>query len=388
MTTDNQQTKQKQKSEETAVEKREPTVAERFVEKVRTEFAGSVGHGAEFTDHEKQLASNLYMKIDSQLKALEADRQKKGKDKPPITWNNVNMQQLAQDAVHRVRLGLDALIDNHIHPLPYLNGKTGKYDLDLQIGFAGLDYYKRQVSEDDIVDVTYELIHENDEFTVVKKDMDNEKDHYKFKINDVFNRGEVIGGFGYIQYENEAKNKVVTVDKEEFDKAKKAAPTSKVWNEWPEKMQYKTLVRRVTKEISEDPKKVNPSYHYVEAQDSMFRDDNEVKIDQPKAEDREEIDFDDSAMVEAGAPAEGTKEDSEPEPKPNGTPDGPNATDKEAFDELLAEVNEVGRGVYGTKWFTKSKEFLPDGAEYLTDLDIDQLREVKAEVEAKAKAEA
>lgn len=369
----------KDNSEEKAIEKRDPTVAERFVAKVRNEFAGAVGHGAEFSDHEKQLASNLYMKIDSQLKTLEADRQKRNQSKPPITWNNLNMQDLAQDAVHRVRLGLDALIDNHIHPLPYLNGKTGKYDLDLQIGYAGLDYYKRQMSEDDIVDITYELVHKNDDFTVIKKDMDNEKDHYKFKpSDDPFNRGEVVGGFGYIQYEDEVKNEIITIGKAEFDKAKKAAPTSKVWNEWPEKMMYKTLVRRVTKEIRIDPKKVNPSYHYVEAQDNMYRDNNEVKIEQP--EQRQEIDLDmGNGQIEHSEEPD--------QPQPEGQVPGPQQEQgPDEREALKAKVNELGKQYHGKDWFRESKTYaynLNEDADGIHQLDTAGLGELKNQLEYK-----
>ncbi|MDZ7658034.1 recombinase RecT [Fodinibius sp.] len=219
MSTDNQQNQEK----ETAVEKKKPTYAERFVGKVEHEFNGAVGHGVEFTDNEKQLASNLFMKIDSALKAFESDRHEKS-SKPAYTWGNINMQQLAIDAVHRVRLGLDALIDNHIHPIPYLNGKTGKYDLDLQIGYRGMDYYRKKVALEEIDDIRYELVHENDDFTQIKKDRNHEKDTYEFNVTKPFDRGEVVGGFGYITYKDERKNKLVTVSEKDFKKSEDSAP--------------------------------------------------------------------------------------------------------------------------------------------------------------------
>jgi len=56
------------------------------------------------------------------------------------------MKQLSLDAAHVVMLGFDALIYNHVHHVPYKNGATQKYDLDLRIGYFGKAYYRMQAA--------------------------------------------------------------------------------------------------------------------------------------------------------------------------------------------------------------------------------------------------
>ena len=75
----------------------------------------------------------MFIAIDTQIKNLEVKRLDSGKDTMPIVWSNINMNKLAIDAVHRVELGIDALIPNHMHPIPYFNKRLKLYDLDLQL---------------------------------------------------------------------------------------------------------------------------------------------------------------------------------------------------------------------------------------------------------------
>lgn len=292
MNNQNNTPQNRQNDNETGLEKREPTHAERFTEKVSTEFAGAVGHGVEFTDFEKKLASNLFVHIDGALKTAESERVKRNQsNKPAVEWKNVNMQQLALDAVHIIHLGLDACIKNHVHVIPYLNGKTQQYDLDVSPGYVGKDYYRRKMAVEEIEDIRYELVHDTDEFTVIKKDNQQNIEEYEFKITQPFNRGKIVGGFGYIQFEDKSKNTLVLVSEEDFKKSEKAAPSNAFWGPWGDRMRYKTLVHRVTDKLNIDPEKVNVSYHYIEQKDDPFRLDPEKEIKQPKSE-RQKIDID------------------------------------------------------------------------------------------------
>jgi len=361
-----------QEKDTKAIEKKKPTVAERFVSKVEREFEGAVGHGIEFTDEERQLASNLFIKIDSALKQHEADR---NENQAPYKWENVDMQKLATDAVHRVRLGLDASIKNHIHVIPYFNGKTKKYDLNLQVGYKGKAYYRKRMAVDNVRDIRYELVHESDVFKVIKKSGRESIEDFAFDVKDPFDRGDIVGGFGYIVYEDETKNKVVLVSEEEFVKVKNTAQTKLIWNQWPDKMRLKTLVHRVTDELDMDPQKINPSYNYVEDQDDPFKDpNNEVKIEQPA--EREPIDID--------LGGEGLDVPEEPNASTNG-----NTTDAQPADEekaaLKAEVNKLGKDVHGKDWFQESKVMASnysEEAETIVDLDTDGLTHLKRQLEA------
>ena len=301
------------KKEQKSVAKQEDSISKRFIQKVSNEVASAVGGGIELSDSQKRLATNLFVKLDNDLEQAEADRRKKGKNSPEIVWKNINMQKLALDAAHRIQLGLDALVPNHLHTIPYLNGKTGKYDLDLRIGYKGKHHYRVKFSSDNVVDIRYELVHENDNFKPLWKDVNNDVEKYIFECADnPFNRGDVIGGFGYIEYENPKKNKLVLVTKDDFDKVKKAYTSGPVWkSDWEHRMQLKTVVHRTTEKLDVDTTKTNMSYHYVEAQDNPYGDeiDPSKAIEQP--EEREEIDFDE----ETGELID-EKPETEPEPKP------------------------------------------------------------------------
>jgi len=299
-------------------------VSQRFVNKVEEQFTAEMGNEIEFTAHEKKLAQHLFLKVDSALKDLEADRIKKGQKKSPFTWDNVNMRKMAIDAVDRVSLGLDALIDNHIHPVPYFNSKLKKYDMDLTIGYRGLDYYKRKCAVDEPIKIVYELVHETDTFKPIKQSLKNEVEGYEFEINNPFDRGPVIGGFGYIMYADPKKNELVLLRKKDFDDAKKAAPAKTVWNAHPEKMMYKTVVRRTTDHLDLDPEKTNAkSYARLEGKGT----ENEVQREIDTNANSQIIDVDIEDLDQANQEVEqeeieAPEEEPKEELKPTGT-EGP-----------------------------------------------------------------
>ncbi|HNR51790.1 MAG TPA: recombinase RecT [Deltaproteobacteria bacterium] len=259
------QSAQVQKNQDITV--REQTVSERFTLMVVKELSSTVGHGIELSEDQKRLAQHLFVKIDATLNALEVKRAQQDRNGTPITWANVNMQKLALDAMHRIELGLDALIPNHIHPIPYLNKKTGKYDLDLRIGYSGKDYYRRGIALEKPKDIIYELVYSTDKFVAHKRSLGNEGDSYEFEITQPFDRGDVVGGFGYIVYDDPSKNKLILVTKKDFDKSRKAAKSDEFWGKHPVEMMYKTLVHRVTDKLTMDPRKVTASFAAVEQQE-------------------------------------------------------------------------------------------------------------------------
>lgn len=234
--------------------KKDTAVSVRFVEEVEKQFGQEMGTDIVFSDHQKKLAQHLFLKADSALKEFES---KRNGSKTPYTWKNVNLNNLAIEAVHKVNLGLDALMKNHIHVIPYFNSKNKKYDLDLQTGFKGLLYIAKKYALNPPKEITIELVHKNDHFKVLKSNLEREVEGYEFEIENPFNRGEVIGGFAYIQYDDPTKNKLIVLSEEDFQKARDAAPTKKIWDAWPEKMRAKTTARRASDEIDLDPEKVN-----------------------------------------------------------------------------------------------------------------------------------
>lgn len=265
------------KTQDTSVQ---ATQSERFLKNVETQFAAEAGAPMAFSDYEKTLAQHLFLKVDNVLKDMETKRLNATKPYgQPFTWQNVNMRKLSLDAVHRVQLGLDALVPNHIHPVPYFNKREGKYDLDLRVGYVGKAYYRQQVAVDVPVDIIYELVYSTDKFIPLKKSFSNEIESYEFEITNPFDRGEIIGGFGYLIYEDTRKNTLIMVSEKDFEKSRKAAQSDTFWSKHPVEMRYKTLVHRVTDKLTVDPKKVNATaYAYVENQEeetSVRREINE-----------------------------------------------------------------------------------------------------------------
>ena len=276
------------------------TLAVRFQEKVQSELEAMSG-GIELTKHQKQLVNNMYFCVDSALIAAEAKRLKNNDtSKAPYTWENVNMKQLAFDSMNRVRLGLDASLPNHIHPVAYFNTKTKQYDMNLLIGYKGKHHYRTAIAKDEPIQIRYELVYSTDTFKVLKRDSHRGTEDYIFEVTDPFDRGEIIGGFGYVVFKDPTKNYIVTVSKKDFDKVKN---TGNFWKDWYENMCYKTLVHRVTSTLDPDPMKVanmfGASYTKVEQEDTeqMF---GKVEPSTDVSPDAEEVGFDEVIDEETG----------------------------------------------------------------------------------------
>lgn len=252
--------------------KKQASIAERFTNTIMREFQSVFGDVETFDGNKKRLAQHLFIKIDSVLKELEIKRQKDSRkeNNPPMTWEKLNLQKLAFDAMNVIEVGLDALIDNHIYPIPYLNGKTGQYDLDLRVGYIGKDYYRRRFAVDVPEQIIYNLVYKNDEFKVYPKDKENEVENYSFHVKQPFERGEIVGGFGYIMRKDKTKNKLVIVTMPEIERAKSKALTNDFWGSFEDRMQYKTLVNIVThaRNLPIDPAKINECFYRVEEKEN------------------------------------------------------------------------------------------------------------------------
>jgi recombination protein RecT len=240
-------------TDKNALAERKQTPSERFALAVERQFSGEVGN-LHFSPYEKTLAQHLFIKVDAAIAEAEAKR-KEGF--APIVWENVNMRKLAIDAVNRVQLGIDALIPGSVYPIAYFNGKTKKYDIDLRVGYRGELFYKVSASVKPIRNVRIELVYTTDEFTVYKAGVTSRLEGYDFKITHPFARGELMGGFGYIEYEDEKDNVLVVLSKAEIEKFRGTAKNSAFWADWYEQMAYKTIVHRTMGKIIIDPAKIN-----------------------------------------------------------------------------------------------------------------------------------
>ena len=293
-----------------------PNAAERFTAKVMKEFGSTVGE-IQVTDYQRQLVQGYFIAIDRALKSAEEERlrkNEKNKDHEkydnnlPVTWGNVNLNDLALDVVHYARMGLDMMQENHLFPIPYKNNKTGKYDMTLMPGYNGIQYIAEKYAVEPPLAVTVELVYSTDTFRPIKKSAENRVENYEFAINNAFDRGEIIGGFGYIEYADPVKNKLVIMTKKDIEKRKPKYASAnfwggkqKVWDNgkqvdqetdgWYEEMCLKTIKREIysAKHIPRDPKKIDDNYQYMkmreariaelEAQDIIDANANGMVID-------------------------------------------------------------------------------------------------------------
>lgn len=245
--------------------------SKRFTNLVINEFKNLPG-SLQLTPYQKELIQHMFIKIQTYL-----DDPKTKKKSPPVTWDNINLPKLAINVVDRIALGLDALISNHIHPIVYKNNdKQGNfiyYNLTLQIGYIGWDYIKKTTALYPPKNIIYHLVYKNDEFEPLFKSKDQPYDEYVFQVKNAFDRGPLIGGFGYIEYEDKTKNKLVLVSEKEFLKSKERCPDPQktFWKDFPEQMRFTKLVTRTTsdKNMPIDPKKTSLSYMRIQEENIM-----------------------------------------------------------------------------------------------------------------------
>ncbi|MCG8400865.1 MAG: recombinase RecT [Firmicutes bacterium] len=278
-------------SEQTQVAKAEPSMSERFTNKVIAEFSGSVGEIA-LTKFQMRLAQNYFMAVDSSLRLAEEKRIKKSekyRDKLPVEWANVNMEQLARSVVAAARVGLDPMQSNHIHVMPFKDNALKKYNIVFIDGYRGIELKAKKYGLDIPDHVIVELVYSSDKFKSIKKDRNNEYESYDFEIVNDFDRGEVVGGFYYHAYNDHLeKNKLVVMTIKEILKRKPNYASPEFWGGekdkwengkkvgkeqvegWFEKMCYKTVYRAAYKDITIDSQKIDNDYLNLKQMEASF----------------------------------------------------------------------------------------------------------------------
>ncbi|MCL2215434.1 MAG: recombinase RecT [Defluviitaleaceae bacterium] len=278
-----------------------PTQSERFTAMVMKEFNGKLAGGLQITDFQRQLIQGYFIATDRALKMAEENRVAKNKsnsdhsyDNPlACTWENVNALDLALDVVHYARMGLDMMQDNHLFPIPYRNKKTSKYDVTLMPGYNGIQYIAEKYAVEKPLAVTVELVYSTDKFKPIKKNSTNKVEAYEFEITNAFDRGEIIGGFGYIEYPDPTKNKLVMMTRADILKRKPEYAAAEFWggkttkwenkkkvevetDGWFAEMCLKTVKREVfsAKHIPRDPQKVDDNYQYMRMREAQLADMN------------------------------------------------------------------------------------------------------------------
>lgn len=242
------------------------------------------------TAKQKELVQGYFIVIDKTLEAAEEKRIQKNANNSdpkynnelPYIWKNINLKQLALDVMHYSKMGLDIQQKNMIHAIPFKNNRTGKYDINLMEGYNGIKFKAEKYALDKPKNVVIELVYKTDTFKLIKKDSNHSVEGYEFQINNPFDRGEFLGGFGYYEFEDPTKNKVVFMTKKDIEKRKPDKASAEFWggtkieyvnkkktevetDGWYEEMCIKTLKRFVYSEanIPLDPSKIDEHYLYI-----------------------------------------------------------------------------------------------------------------------------
>lgn len=284
--------------EELAEQKEQLSASTRFTEQVFKEFGNSVNGALQVTDYQRSLIQGYFIVIDRALKAAEDERLRKNagnKDHEkydntlPINWKTVNLTDLALDVVHYAKLGLDMMQENHLFPIPYKNNKAQRYDITLMPGYNGIRYVAEKYALTKPRSVTVEVVYSTDMFLPIKKSGKNQVESYEFEITDAFNRGEIVGGFAYIQYDDPTRNELIVMNMHDIQKRKPRYASANFWGGvqkeyqdgklvevekegWLDEMVRKTIIREAysAKHIPRDPKKVDDDYQYMKDREARY----------------------------------------------------------------------------------------------------------------------
>lgn len=225
-------------------------ISERFTQRVLSEIAGNNAQNFKVTEEQRRLVQGYYMGCDN---ALRNAGQK---------WENVNIDAaLAGNIVKYMRVGIDMSIENSLWVIPRQN--RGKVDLTFQLGYEGRKQVAKRYSLSPIEDIRDELIYSTDKFKIIKRDAKHPVESYEFEVTNPFNRGTLIGGFVYVEFQDSRKNFVFTMSKAEIDKRKSKAQTTKVWDDWYDAMARKTIIHAACRRITIDPKLIDQDYKAI-----------------------------------------------------------------------------------------------------------------------------
>lgn len=314
--------------------KNELTTTQKFVALVEKEMQAKMEQGLNLSDFQKRLIQNYFIAIDKALTTAEEARMRKSeqyRDKVTVGWNTIDMKKIATDVVHFSRLGLDPCQKNHLFVIPFKNNKTGLYDVNFMPGYNGLELITKKYALEVPLGVTVELVCQNDVFKPYKRGKNYPCDDYEFDIPNPFDRGNIVGGFAYIQYREPEKNRLIIMtlqdilkrknsgqgnvefwggEKDEWADGKKTGKKKKVEG-WYEEMCLKTIKRKVYggTEIPLDPRLIDDTYKYIkqrelDAERAILQDEIcENANSEPITIEEYEIDADTGEMMES-APEE------------------------------------------------------------------------------------
>lgn len=268
----------------------ELTPSANFRNHVLREYSSATG-SSEFSPQLSRRVQNYFTKIDLVINDSEARRLNQSQEKREqleYCWKNINLEKLAMDVFTVASLGLDPLSANHINPILYKNNKTNKFDVGFIRGYKGREIIAKTYGLNPPKNVIVNLVYSKDTLSIYKRDRNNSIESFDFSVVNPFDRGDLIGGMFYIEFEDTSLNYVEAVSLSKIEKRKPKYASVEFWGGekttykngkadgkevvegWHEEMCRKTLYNMAYGLITVDGQKVNSVY------ESMIRSESEI----------------------------------------------------------------------------------------------------------------
>ena len=264
------------------------TMGEKFIENI---FSIAMDRSGSFvvSDEQKERIRRYFEAMDRAIIVAEQNRVKKNKNNQDhkwdetleYKWSNVRVDnELAHALLDCSKLGLDMAVPNHLSPVLYKDKANNQYVFSLIPGYRGYELVAHKYALVDFLDVKVELVYSTDKFVPHKADKNNPYDTYEWEITNPFNRGEIVGGFAYVVYEDVRRNTLFILTKYDIEKRKPQAASANFWGGeakewvdgkretvqkegWYEEMCKKTIAIYAYKRIPTDPQKIDACYRNV-----------------------------------------------------------------------------------------------------------------------------
>lgn len=228
------------------------SVAQKFTNKVLGYYA-DVAQNIEPTEKEKMLIAGYFMAMDAQLREAK------------IGWQELDLETISRKLAAKAQLGLDMQLENHLNVFSSRSTKTGKITTFFITGYQGERHKAYKFAITPPIGDVVELIYETDEFIPIMK---ADGDSYEWKITAPFNRGKVIGAFGYLKFDDSRLNKLVFMTRDELLKRKPKYAKEEFWGTWENKMFLKTMARELFRHVSIDGDKVRKFRNALEFEEA------------------------------------------------------------------------------------------------------------------------
>ncbi len=263
------------------------TPVERFTNKVLEQFSATAGE-VNITEKQRRLIRNYFLTVDNVLQTSEKKRNQQ-KNAVPFIWENVDLKSLSINVANHSLVGLDPIQKNHLNLIPHFDNASKKYHITFMPGFKGIEFKAVKYGLDVPKAVIIEVVYSNDEFKPKKKSGGGSGDSYEFEIVKPFDRGEVVGGFYFHEFEDQSKNKLRIFSLDQIKKRIPKFASPEFWGGerngqkvegWFDEMCYKTIARAAYDSITIDPDKIDEALIQT-----MFNEQQALEEPLPKVED-------------------------------------------------------------------------------------------------------